>query len=100
SPPHCANARARSVFAANDDRSARHARCCDRRIMGRAFTLALLSAGALAGAIGCTGEVGENDHGPPEFDGTSLLCTVPDPGPAPIRRLTRFEYDNTVADLL
>ena len=28
------------------------------------------------------------------------LCEVPQPGPSPIRRLTRLEYDNTVRDLL
>lgn len=27
-------------------------------------------------------------------------CSVPDPGQAPLRRLTRFEYNNTVRDLL
>ena len=29
-----------------------------------------------------------------------LSCTGTKPGPAPIRRLTRTEYDNTVRDLL
>ncbi|MEP6652839.1 MAG: DUF1592 domain-containing protein [Myxococcales bacterium] len=28
------------------------------------------------------------------------LCSQPSPGPAPIRRLSRFEYNNTVRDLL
>lgn len=29
-----------------------------------------------------------------------LDCSQPNPGPAPVRRLTRFEYSNTVRDLL
>jgi hypothetical protein len=30
----------------------------------------------------------------------TLSCTVPSPGQSPIRRLTRFEYSNTIRDLL
>ncbi|MEM6993409.1 MAG: DUF1592 domain-containing protein [Myxococcota bacterium] len=33
-------------------------------------------------------------------DGVDALCDVPTPGPAPMRRLTRTEYDNTLRDLL
>ncbi len=33
-------------------------------------------------------------------DGPQALCDVPKPGPAPIRRLTRTEYNNTLRDLL
>ncbi len=41
-----------------------------------------------AGAPGCT----------PDVDAGS--CPAPDPGPAPIRRLTRVEYNNTIYQLL
>ncbi|MGZ5971602.1 MAG: DUF1587 domain-containing protein, partial [Polyangiales bacterium] len=45
--------------------------------------------GVIGGLEGQDGQGGES----------SAVCTG-DPGPAPIRRLTRFEYDNTVRDLL
>src|SRR5260221_5571441 len=32
--------------------------------------------------------------------GAPVNCTMPSPGASPIRRLTRFEYSNTVRDLL
>jgi hypothetical protein len=31
---------------------------------------------------------------------TQAACATRDPGPSPVRRLTRFEYDNTIRDLL
>jgi hypothetical protein len=52
-----------------------------------------------ASLVGCVGQIGE-------ADGTAdqpLECGDEDanfPGRAPIRRLTRFEYNNTVRDLL
>jgi hypothetical protein len=44
---------------------------------------------------GCVGEIGSPGNGEPAACGVA-----PRPGPSPIRRLTRFEYDNTVRDLL
>src|SRR5476651_2087992 len=32
--------------------------------------------------------------------GDAVHCDMPSPGDSPIRRLTRFEYSNTVRDLL
>jgi hypothetical protein len=44
----------------------------------------------------------ESEPEPDAADTTSdaPACSVPDPGPAPIRRLTRVEYNNTVYQLL
>jgi Protein of unknown function (DUF1592)/Protein of unknown function (DUF1588)/Protein of unknown function (DUF1587)/Protein of unknown function (DUF1595)/Protein of unknown function (DUF1585) len=53
-----------------------------------------------AGLAACVGELGDAPGGadPPL---QPLVCGVAaQPGPAPIRRMTRFEYDNTVRDLL
>ena len=58
------------------------------------------------GAASCVGNLGEGP-GPDGIDGkdptrTPLVCdglTI-HPGEAPARRMTRFEYDNTVRDLL
>lgn len=33
-------------------------------------------------------------------DGDPLACATPQPGRSPLRRLSAFEYDNTIADLL
>jgi hypothetical protein len=58
----------------------------------RAFlALALLSLGA----IGCSKD--EPPSAPPV---ETLMCKAPTPGPAPLRLLTRFQYDNAVRDLL
>jgi hypothetical protein len=81
-----------------------------------------IAAGAgyllLMSAWGCTGSIGEGGAGPvgpagpgpggmtvpgpgpaaPVGPGSS--CAVVDPGPSPLRRLTRVEYDNTVRMLL
>src|SRR3954466_11744682 len=51
---------------------------------------ALIALPALL-AIGCGGDGGS----PPE---TFPLCAA-DPGPAPLRRITRFEYGRTISDL-
>lgn len=58
---------------------------------------ALLAASALGAACGA-GSIGDRgeDDAPPV---TTSACTN-DPGPSPVRRLTRFEYDSTVRDLL
>ncbi|MFV8751745.1 DUF1592 domain-containing protein [Nannocystaceae bacterium ST9] len=47
-----------------------------------------------AGLLGCDPESTSND------DADQGSCATLDPGPAPIRRLTRVEYDNTVYQLL
>ncbi len=63
--------------------------------------LALL--GSSLGLAACTGSIdaSEAEQGAPSPDGVveSASCT-PDPGPSSMRRLDRFEYDNTVRDLL
>lgn len=50
----------------------------------------------LVSLVGCDGEI----VGPNTGSSTDPLCPLPNPGPAPLRRLTRTEYDNTVRDLL
>ncbi len=58
---------------------------------------AMLGAGAVIGA--CTGRLG--DVPDPVAHVTADLCaTGVHPGGAPIRRMTRFEYNNAVRDLL
>ena len=52
------------------------------------------STGAGAGGQG-TGGAGGGAGG-----GVAVTCTQPTPGAAPVRRLTRFEFNNTVRDLL
>ncbi len=47
------------------------------------------------GTDGATGGAGGDSTG-----GEQAACGVPQPGPSPIRRMNRFEYDNTVRDLL
>ena len=72
-------------------------------------SLALCIAGSV-GLAGChepngTGALG-NPASPaetvPEATPVAMVpgCTTLSPGPSPLRRLTRFEYNNTVADLL
>jgi hypothetical protein len=68
-------------------------------------------------SLACTGVVGRNNDDNSSNDGGSggrggddepggsggegvAACVSEDPGPAPLRRLTRFEYNNVVADLL
>jgi hypothetical protein len=68
--------------------------------MRRALILALGCAGASA----CVGEIGgragqEGIIGPPDIQPQSCV-DGPQPGDSPIRRMTRFEYNNTVRDLL
>jgi hypothetical protein len=48
--------------------------------------------------LGCTSEGAGKDES--ASDTGSEACSLPDPGPAPIRRLTRVEYNNTVYQLL
>ena len=56
----------------------------------------LLLMGSVAAA--CTGTIG-GDEPTTESTGTAL-CAKATPGPAPLRRLTQEQYDNTVRDLL
>lgn len=62
--------------------------------------LALACAGAALAACG-TGRIGDaGDDNPPSVSAPVCRGGIEDPGPAPIRRLTRFEYNATVRDLL
>jgi hypothetical protein len=63
-----------------------------RSIAMLALLGAALSAGACIGSIGS----GDGEEGPDTGEVESSLCVVD----TPIRRLTRFEYNNTVRDLL
>lgn len=54
-----------------------------------------------AGLAACVGELGDAPGSSTDPPLQPLVCGVDaHPGPAPIRRMTRFEYDNTVRDLL
>jgi hypothetical protein len=57
--------------------------------------LLLASTVVVAACNGVIGDLG----GAPAGGESSAVCTG-DPGPSPVRRLTRFEYDNTIRDLL
>jgi len=59
------------------------------------------SAGRPPGAEAATRYAGGPDPAvtPPERQ-QSAVCKEVDPGPTHVRRLTRFEYNNTVCDLL
>ncbi len=60
--------------------------------------LALLVACAAACSAACVGSVGDPGEDP---EPNPLSCIEgPVAGPAPIRRMTRFEYNRTVSDLL
>src|SRR5689334_23149416 len=66
--------------------------------------------------VGCEGSLSGGDGGPNGPGGMNpnlgsaggsgtpnpepADCTTPKPGAAPVRRMTRFEYNNTVRDLL
>lgn len=65
----------------------------------RARTLAVVLA--LGSAPACTGQIGGDDAGKGTRRADSPLCTESaTPGPAPLRRLTVGELNNTVRDLL
>jgi hypothetical protein len=55
--------------------------------------------GGQAGSGGTTAVGGGAGTGPGGSTST-VECTQPSPGASPIRRLTRFEYNNTIRDLL
>lgn len=66
-----------------------------------AWLAAVVASAALAAA--CEGRVGDAKPGflpPPPPAGAAACGGVEEPGPSPIRRMTRFEYDRTVHDLL
>src|SRR4051812_19366487 len=60
-------------------------------------TGAAVTSGAGGSATGGTGVIGGTGSG---GSAPALDCSQPAPGPAPLRRLTRFEYSNTIRDLL
>jgi hypothetical protein len=70
--------------------------------MGRVASLVVFACAT--GLAGCTGAGGTTSSGGGGGGSTSNLSCQPDrgiqPGPAPMRRLTRFEYNNTVRDLV
>ena len=79
--------------------------------MARTLVTTIAVAGALVGAA-CVGTIGDGGggagsdgtnggaNGIPTGSGSAPLCDSPNPGPGPLRRLTRSEYNNTVRDLL
>lgn len=76
-----------------------HALATRHRIAARVLAVAL-SGAALLGACGRNGDGKKNDERPPESK-TGPVCTgAISPGPSPLRRLTNYEYNNTVRDLL
>jgi hypothetical protein len=57
--------------------------------------------GAAMVLAACTGTIGERPDGSGSVgEGDDALCLTKQPGESPIRRMTRFEYNNTVRDLL
>jgi hypothetical protein len=86
----------------------------------RGQAVAAVSLSLLLSLSGCLGEpIGEGANQPagsnasgqvppavpptvtgPGADAVQAACKIRDPGPAPLRRLTRYEYDATVRDLL
>ncbi|WP_104987314.1 DUF1592 domain-containing protein [Sorangium cellulosum] len=61
----------------------------------------------LALVAACNGQIGgpgggdepESTQAPPEDVLASAFCQTPQPGPAPLRRLSNYEYSNTLKDL-
>jgi len=51
-------------------------------------------------ASGCAGTITEDGGGSAGPDDPVAFCSQPQPGSSPVRRLTRFEYNNTIRDLL
>ena len=75
----------------------------NRKLLAVPFALTVV----VGSALGCTGSIGDADGsttgpgGTPPGTNVSAACDAnTDPGPSPIRRMTRVEYDNTVRDLL
>ena len=57
---------------------------------------------AIGALTACSGVIGDPEPEDKPSTNNAPVCTggINDPGPSPIRRLTRFEYDATVRDLL
>lgn len=55
--------------------------------------------GGASGTLGAGGTPAGGSAGEDGSAGASEPCASPSPPPAPLRRLSRFEYDNTVRDL-
>ena len=72
--------------------------------MPRRLLFASIVALAAAATPACDGSIGDPvDNTPTSGDPTPQAACVAgqvEPGPSPIRRMTRFEYNNTVRDLL
>jgi hypothetical protein len=73
----------------------------------RMLPIFALTLAACGGSIGDAPEDSQTDPqgnpiggGSASTGGAPINCTAPTPGASPIRRLTRFEYSNTVRDLL
>ncbi len=70
----------------------------------RARVLVAAAVACAAALSACDGSVGDAKPGfipqAPIGASTARCDGVSEPGPSPIRRMTRFEYDNTVHDLL
>jgi len=64
--------------------------------------LGCLWSATLLSSWGCVGNIGERDGsgGPKAGEGQAPICASGTAGPAPMRRLTRDEYNRTVHDLL
>jgi hypothetical protein len=55
----------------------------------------------MPGVVPVPGEPAPGETPTTPTPSTELLdCSAVDPGPAPLRRMTRFEYNNTISDLL
>lgn len=66
-------------------------------------SIALLAPLAMAATTACLGNIGDPVPDESGVDPEPQSACVPGqihPGPSPIRRMTRFEYNNTVRDLL
>jgi hypothetical protein len=69
--------------------------------MPRFHSFASIVLLALAATPACRGNIGEPDDPPDPDPEPQVVCTgAVEPGPSPIRRMTRFEYNQTVRDLL
>ncbi|WP_437813714.1 DUF1592 domain-containing protein [Sorangium sp. So ce1078] len=87
--------------AASMYRSLNHEQARPLRGLWSAVPIALIVASGCTGNVGNAGGAGEpGAENPTTVD--PLVCQdgVVHPGRAPLRRLTRFEYNNTVRDLL
>ncbi len=60
----------------------------------------VIAVGAAAAAAACTGRIGGDDPSGTRRSESPLCSETATPGPAPLRRLTVREFNNTVRDLL